>query len=109
MESLAAGYQVEELILNATELGLGTVWLAATFSRDQFASAMDIKEDEAFLAISPVGYPAKKAHMMESLTRKTLKSGSRKDWKEMFFENDFSNPLTEEKAGKKGLKAEQSS
>ncbi len=98
-ESLAAGYQVEEIVLKAQELGLGTVWLAATFSRGQFVSAMDIKDDEVLLAISPVGYPANKTHLMEALTRKALKASSRKNWSEMFFENDFQHPLSEQAAG----------
>ena len=57
---LAAGYEFENLILYATAIGLGTVWLAATFSRDNFAAAMGIKKEELFPAISPVGYPAAK-------------------------------------------------
>lgn len=31
---VAAGYEFENLILEATALGLGTVWLAATFNRE---------------------------------------------------------------------------
>ena len=37
--ALAAGYQFECLVLCATDMGLGTVWLAATFDRPRFASA----------------------------------------------------------------------
>ena len=47
----ALGYEFENLILYATHLGLGTVWLAATFSREKFSSAMGIPEDELFPAI----------------------------------------------------------
>ena len=32
----AVGYQFENLVLYATDMGLGTVWLAATFSRKDF-------------------------------------------------------------------------
>ena len=39
---LAAGYEFENLILAATHMGLGTVWMAATFNRDSFASVMKI-------------------------------------------------------------------
>lgn len=55
---LAAGYQFECLVLCAAAMGLGTVWLAATFDRPRFASAMGIRADELFPAVSPVGYPA---------------------------------------------------
>lgn len=95
---VAAGYQFENLILYATDMGLATVWLAATFSRDQFAAAMDIKEDELFPAISPIGYAASKKSITESLMRKTMKSDKRKPWEEIFFLDSFKNPLAKEEA-----------
>ena len=96
---LAAGYQFETLILLATHMGLGTVWLAATFNRDGFASAMEIEKDELFLAVSPVGYPAAKRSLTETLMRSTMKSSSRKEWKELFYQADFHTPLTQALAG----------
>lgn len=95
---LAAGYQFETLILLATHMGLGTVWLAATFDRDSFSSAMEIPKDELFLAISPVGYPAAKRSLTETLMRSTMKSSSRKEWKELFYQADFCTPLSQELA-----------
>lgn len=96
---LAAGYEFENLILLATHIGLCTVWLAATFNRDSFASAMKIPKDELFLAISPVGYPAAKRSLTETMMRSTMKSSSRKEWKDLFFQTDFHTPLTEDVAG----------
>lgn len=96
---LAAGYEFENLILSATHMGLGTVWLAATFNRDSFASAMKIPKDELFPAISPVGYPAAKRSLTENLMRSTMKSSSRKEWKDLFFQADFHTPLTKDMAG----------
>ncbi|MDO4536278.1 MAG: nitroreductase family protein [Clostridium perfringens] len=95
----AVGYEFENLILYATDMGLGTVWLAVTFNRDGFASAMGIKENELFPAISPVGYPAEKKSIKESMMRKMMKSDQRKPWDTLFFNNSFSTPLTEEEAG----------
>lgn len=95
---IAAGYQFENLILYATNMGLATVWLAATFSREQFATAMDIKEDELFPAISPIGYAAGKKSITESIMRKTMKSDKRKPWEEIFFQDSFGNPLSKEEA-----------
>lgn len=99
MAPVAAGYEFENLILYATNLGLGTVWLAATFNRDGFASAMNIPKDELFPAISPVGYPAAKHSLTETLMRSTMKSSSRKDWGSLFYQEDFHTPLTEPMAG----------
>ena len=95
----AAGYEFEQLILYATHLGLGTVWLAATFSRNEFMSAMNIGKDELFPAISPVGYSSEKKTIKERLMRKMMKSNHRKPWENLFFKNNFSTPLTKEEAG----------
>lgn len=95
---LAAGYTFENLILYATHLGLGTVWLAATFNRDAFTAAMDIPPDALFPAISPVGYPAAKRSMTESLMRSAMKSSDRKGWHELFYQADFQTPLTPDRA-----------
>lgn len=96
---LAAGYEFENLILYATYMGLGTVWLAATFNRDSFSSAMEIPEDELFPAISPVGYPSEKHSLTETLMRSAMKSSSRKEWKELFYQEDFQTPLDVQLAG----------
>ena len=96
---LAAGYTFENLILYATSMGLGTVWLAATFNRNRFASAMKIGEDEWFPAISPVGYPAAKQSIRESLMRVSLKSSERRPWRELFYQESFTTPLAEAESG----------
>jgi len=95
----AAGYEFEQLILYATHLGLGTVWLAATFSRNEFMSAMNIGKDELFPAISPIGYSSEKKTIKELLMRKMMKSNHRKPWENLFFKNNFLTPLTKEEAG----------
>lgn len=96
---VAAGYEFENLILEATALGLGTVWLAATFNREGFASAMGIPKDELFPAISPVGYPAARRSMTESLMRTAMRSSTRKEWNTLFYLDNFQTPLTKDKAG----------
>lgn len=96
---VAAGYEIENLILVATALGLGTVWLAATFNREGFASAMGVPQNELFPAISPVGYPAAKRSMTESLMRTAMRSSSRKEWSTLFYLDDFRTPLHNDEAG----------
>ena len=44
--------------------------------------------------VSPLGYPAKKMSVRETLMRKGVKAGERKNDAEMFFDGDFSAPLT---------------
>lgn len=105
MGLVAAGYQFENLVLYITSLGLGTVWLAATFSRSKFQSAMGIPDSDYFPAICPFGYP-EKIRFFEKVMRMGIKSDARKPWKDLFFDGDFSKPLDEEKAGEYALALE---
>lgn len=95
----AAGYQFENLVLYATQRGMGTVWLAATFSRKDFEKAVEMEEDDLFPCICPVGYPADKKSLIEKFTRSALGSKKRKAWDKIFFKGDFSHSLTESEAG----------
>lgn len=96
---VAAGYEFENLILEATALELGTVWLAATFNREGFASAMGVPKNELFPAISPVGYPAAKRSLTESLMRTAMRSSSRKEWNTLFYLENFQTPLHKDESG----------
>lgn len=95
----ALGYDFEQLVLYITSLGLGTCWLGGTFNRSAFADAMDVKENELFPIISPVGYPATKKRVTEKLFRHTLKADERMPWDKLFFNGEFSTPLSETEAG----------
>ncbi len=95
----ALGYSFEKLVLYATSLGLGTCWLGGTFNRSGFAAAMNLKEGDLFPCISPIGYPTGKKRTLESVMRWASKSDQRKEWSELFFKEDFSQPLTKAEAG----------
>lgn len=102
----AVGYQIENLVLYATDMGLGTVWLAATFNRNGFASAMGLKDDTLFPALLPIGYPADKKSFQESTTRKMLQADKRKPWDKLFFKDNYHTPLTEKEAAEYALPLE---
>lgn len=95
----AVGYSFEKLVLYAQSLGLGTCWLGGTFNRGEFARAMQIKENEFFPIASPLGYPAPKSHTVNKVMRMAIKADKRKEWDKLFFDGDFSKPLTKEAAG----------
>lgn len=95
----ALGYEFEKLILYLTSLGLGTCWLGGTFNRGEFAKAMEIKENELFPIISPIGYASEKKRMTDSLVRFFAKSDQRKPWESIFFHKNFSTPLAKADAG----------
>ena len=95
----AAGYAMEKLVLYATQLGLGTCWLAGTLNREAFTKALKTGGDEWMPAITPIGYPAQNPSFHEKVMRGSLKASQRKDWEELFFHDDFDKPLTRETAG----------
>jgi len=97
MEDL--GYCLENIILGATTLGLGTCWLGGTFKRGAFAAQMELAEDELLPAITPVGYPAVEKSVTERVMRFGAGSNRRKPWPELFFKSDGVTALPESESG----------
>ena len=89
----AYGYSFEKLILRATEMGIGTVWIGGTMNRAAFEKACRLDKDEIMPCITPVGYAAEHMSVRESLMRKGVKADSRKSAAELFFEGSFRTPL----------------
>ena len=96
---IAYGYSFESVCLFAKSLGLGTVLLAASLSRSAFEKAMEVTETQVMCAASPVGYPAQKRSMRDSLMRKALKSDERIAFDQLFFDGTYGVGLTKEDAG----------
>lgn len=84
------GYLMEQLVLKATELGLGTCWIGF-FDRKFFAD-FPVADDEIFPATCTVGHPADR-RLFEKISRAAVGADKRKNWQTLFFENDFSTPL----------------
>lgn len=97
--AVAFGYTFEKLVLYAQSLGIGTVWLGGTMNRSAFEKAMDLREDETMPCASPLGYPARKMSVRESMMRRGIKADARLPFEELFFDGSFGTPLTREKAG----------
>ncbi len=95
----AFGYSFEMLVLYAQSLGIGTVWLGGTMNRPAYEAAMELAEDEMMPCASPLGYPANKTSLCESMMRKAIKADERLPFEKLFFDSTFDTPLTEEKAG----------
>ena len=96
----AFGYSFEMLVLYAQSIGIGTVWIGGTMDRAAFERAMDLQEDEMMPCVSPLGYPAKKMSIRESMMRKAIKADQRKPFETLFFDEAFDKPLTKETAGR---------
>lgn len=96
---IAFGYSFEKFCLYAESIGIGTIMLVATISRKTFEKAMEIKENEVMPVASPIGYPAEKRSVRETMMRKSLKADERLSFETLFFEDSFMNALTPEHAG----------
>ena len=102
----AFGYTFEKIVLFAWSLGVGTTWIAGTMDRKAFERAMHLSENEVMPCISPLGYPAKKMSLRETMMRKGVKADSRLDFEKLFFDGSFDNPLAVENAGELRLPLE---
>lgn len=91
----AFGYAFEKLVLYAESMGLGTTWIAGTMDRPAFEKAMELAHDEAMPCVSPLGYPADKMSLRETLMRKGIKADARLDFGDLFFDGGFEKPLNE--------------
>ncbi len=96
----AFGYAFEKIVLYAQSIGVGTTWIAGTMNRDAFERAMELSGDEVMPCVSPLGYPAKKMSVRETMMRKGVKADNRFAFGELFFDGCFDKPLTQDKAGK---------
>ena len=53
------GFRMEQLILAATDLGLGTCWIGGMFSEEDMRPLIPrLRANERIIALTPVGYPA---------------------------------------------------
>lgn len=100
------GYSFEKVILELTKLDLGTCWMGGTFNRASFASKMGLSENEILPIISPLGYPAKKMSLKESMIRKAIGADKRKPWDKIFFSGNIGVPLIWDDAGEYAISLE---
>ncbi len=90
---LTAGFRFEEVVLNAWQKGLGACWIAATFKGSDFDRGESWPEGEELHIICPVGVPAKKS-FIEKVTRFAVGSKNRQPFGKLFFDGNFSTPLS---------------
>jgi len=89
------GYLLEEVVLHATGLGLGTCWLGGTFTRSTFTARFGgVAKDETIPAVVSLGYPGddgtQRIREREEGTRRFSPD-------ELFFGDDWAVPLGRER------------
>jgi len=91
------GYAFEHVVLKATELGLGTCWLG--YFNPNIIRDIAVTENQIIPAICAVGYAAERSTFKEKIARFAIRASKRKDRERLFFDGDFTKPLTEQAAG----------
>lgn len=91
----AFGYSFEKMVLYAWRLGIGTTWIGGTMDRELFERAAGTGEDEIMMIVSPLGYPAAERTEADRKLREAVHGDERLPAAELFFEKDFSTPITE--------------
>lgn len=94
--ALSAGYTLQQVVLKATEMGLGTCWLAATFRNGPFVALAAFPETAPLKIVCPIGMPAEKLRLMEKIMRKTIGSDGRQPAAKLFFIDGTATPLPAE-------------
>lgn len=92
------GYTLTQIILCATDLGLGTCWLGGTFTRSSFNKKIATAKDEVFPAVVALGYPALHPGAASNLIRRVIGAERRIQWETLFFNGTFGKSLLAEDA-----------
>jgi hypothetical protein len=93
------GYVMEELVLLATDLGLGTCWLGGSFSRSSFSRAIGAEAGERVPAVAALGVVPDPEAARNGVIRRRVRGDQRLPWESLFSNQRFEEPLTPEAAG----------
>jgi nitroreductase len=91
------GYLLEQLVLKATDLGLGTCWLG--YFDPRFAGEFRPGSDEVMPAVCVVGPPVEKIGLKDRLVRTMVGAARRRNWSDLFSDGRSGVPLTPDIAG----------
>jgi hypothetical protein len=93
------GYQMEQIILFATDLDLGTCWLGGSFTRSSFAKKINAADDALIPAVTSIGEIANVEDARNGLLRRQINADQRLPWEQLFFNQNFGVPLMQKDAG----------
>lgn len=82
--AMQGAFVMEQVVLKATGLGLGTVWLGGTFNSSQFGKAVGLAKDQTISIVCPLGYAATTTRFVDKVMRRAVKSDDRKPFSQLF-------------------------
>jgi hypothetical protein len=91
---------MEQIVLAATDLGLGTCWLGGTFNKSAFSRKIELQAGERIPAILAIGVMDDAVQAQQGLIRQQVKGDRRISWEELFFDGSWGVSLTRERAGR---------
>ena len=93
------GFLLEQIILFATSLGLGTCWLGGTFSKSRFSEQIELRQDEQMPAVAAIGEIANPNQKRQGLISRIARAQERLPWENLFFNYTAGVPLLPNEAG----------
>ena len=90
---VALGFAMEHLLLYAWSLGVGSVWIGGTMKRELFEQAAGLEAGERMPCVSPLGCPAPRRSLRETVMRRGVGADSRLNGEKLFFDGSFGRPL----------------
>jgi hypothetical protein len=93
------GYCMEQVVLFATDLGLGTCWLGGTFNRSTFAARAGLRAGEQMPAVAAVGHISSRRGLMSRIIRRGAGADRRYPWSNLFFRERLGQPISAADAG----------
>ncbi len=93
---LNVGFRMEQMVLYATQNGLGTCWIGGMFNEQRISDFMGLEKRERIVALTPIGYPdtsimGRVAHDIIELG--AMNFGRRKALQEIAFGATWGTPL----------------
>ncbi len=92
------GYLLENAVLSATDIGLGTCWLGGSFTKSSFAKRISLRDEEIIPAVVSLGYDEEKRGR-DGQFRKFFSAARRIPMERLFYADTFGNTLTINAAG----------
>jgi len=98
---LNMGFRMEQMILFATQQGLGTCWIGGLFTEERIGGFLGLERDERVIALTPLGHPdtslyGRLTHDLFELG--AMNFGRRKPLEQIAFSSEWGEPLrTEDK------------
>jgi nitroreductase len=99
---LNMGFRMEQMILFATQQGLGTCWVGGMFTEERIGAFLGLDKGERVIALTPLGYPdtsfyGRVARSVVELG--AMNFGRRKPLSQIAFGSDWGSPLETEDSG----------